>query len=280
MPRQFCPGIFCFAFLLPLPSGQKKKEKKKERGRGGLGAVCLLMIHTKAWLSVLYLDLEFISSSAEPRKAAADNRLHVGKAPLQDETCFFCSVSALAESLRVSWGEWQQACWTFTHPVHFQMHSDSSAAVWHESQGRHTAAVPVLTTRGEEALIPPSANQRHTHAHCCIVSAGAAPVQMAVIWWQAALVLQQLTGNRLFLSSSFPHWLNEPPCCLQPRQPPTLHSTPPAPCSALMWWQHSSPEKMARRVETRLTASRDERMATALSGRWCPVWVTTRNNFF
>lgn len=58
------------------------------------------MIHTKARLSAPYLDLEFISSPAEPRKAAADNRLHVGKAPFQGETCFLCNVSARAEPHR------------------------------------------------------------------------------------------------------------------------------------------------------------------------------------
>lgn len=65
MPRQFCLGIFWFKFsLLLLPSGK---------------GTHFLMIHTIAFLSAVYLDLEFISSPAKLCKAQEKNRFHVEK---------------------------------------------------------------------------------------------------------------------------------------------------------------------------------------------------------
>lgn len=55
MPRQFCLGIFwCKFSLLLLPSGKESH---------------LLMMHTIAVFSAVYLDLEFISTSAKLSKA-------------------------------------------------------------------------------------------------------------------------------------------------------------------------------------------------------------------
>lgn len=142
MPRQFCPGIFCFAFLLPLPSGQKKKRKEKRKKKRGAR---LLMIHTKARLFAPYLDLEFISSPAEPGKAAADNRLHVGKAPFQGETLQCQRTSTISQ------GEPRGA----RQEVDASSYTDFWTVVWPQSMGHHTVAVPVLTTRRPEPRLIP-----------------------------------------------------------------------------------------------------------------------------
>lgn len=103
------------------------------------------MIHTKARLFAPYLDLEFISSPAEPRKAAADNRLHVGKAPFQGETL------QCQRTSRISQGQLRGA----RQEVDASSYTDCWTAVWPQSMAHHTVAVPVLTTRRQEPRLIP-----------------------------------------------------------------------------------------------------------------------------